>query len=1199
MKNTEFESIFISYRREDTGAKSDNKVAENIFLHLKLAFGDKAVFMDTRQIAPGDKWEDRIEQGLRHSAITIALIGPKFFDEEDGKMRLEDPADWVRRELEFSISSGRPVIPLLIDRPTALRSSDFDKIPSLLPLTRFQHYHIDSEDVQKSAHQLIFRDLPGKGIPLTGRNTPEWQAVDRNVVRQSPELRFGERLFFNWLKPARQQDLALKALHLYNDVERETLLAGFRRWLPLRYAANHNDGPTSDFLSGMFRELVSDSEQKFFLLLGESGGGKSTALARLFTELVLTKHRFKAVFLQIHLKPIWSVADLPDKGKTILLIDGMDEAAEAREDVARFFQQMENLAQHFAKVVVGCRTQFFAFEQEARSQTATRPPFRYRKLYLQPLGPDMVQRQIAKDFSPGSDEYRLATQIVTQSDRLFDRPMLLPFVKDMAKHRSEFVFFDPGADSAGAGVTAYEAYSIVIRKWIERESSRNAGFPGDYGNALMLVTRQTALFFFRREQQKKAASIYYADLRYLPELQGLPLTELHLRSDSLLHRNDADCYRFAHRTFKEYFYAVLLFDGLIAEAEFPFAKFPDAARFYQEMCEVEYFRIKGSKHRGRRSPAPKLPEYSPCRAFDTFARLEGISLDLPVYEIFMNFLRTVPKEVTDALTACACWMLKNNEDAIPESRTHAMAERYGLELTDLSATSFFYHRKREKTLNFLHRSFAEFLFLRDMLPDENPEDLEMTVGKLRFPDLFADELAWLRFWQLPDEDIQLLVDNHSASVEDFQKQQERRGGTYTWPDYMNDSVRITRRDYEAYWERLAESGKWFTDEDTSDAPRVSLKIFCRQIATLTFLPGADVIRHLDLAHNHFQGALNLISFVRLESLVISGNPDIDIDHSLLPPGLRTIQDTAAGTRRSIPGRVSPVLPPFSAAARFQEPEMIQVQGGVFRMGSEPDDPDALHHEMPAHKVRVSDFSIGRFPVTVQEFASFVQVSGYVTTAEQEGSSWAAIWSVNKLISFLKPGCDWRHDIYGAPLDGSAARYPVVHLSWHDAVAYCAWLSAQTGKTYRLPTEAEWEYAAIGGHRAAARDADGCALRQYVYAGSDELNEVGWYEGKFNKVQRKVVGIQEVRLLQPNELGLYDMSGLVWEWCADWYDPAYYLECSTNEVTDNPECAAVGTARVLRGGSWNRAARDCRTAYRFGYAPRYRDYDAGFRLVSVP
>ena len=152
--------------------------------------------------------------------------------------------------------------------------------------------------------------------------------------------------------------------------------------------------------------------------------------------------------------------------------------------------------------------------------------------------------------------------------------------------------------------------------------------------------------------------------------------------------------------------------------------------------------------------------------------------------------------------------------------------------------------------------------------------------------------------------------------------------------------------------------------------------------------------------------------------------------------------------------------------------------------------------------------------------------------------------------------------------------PVEQVSWNDIQDFIQKLNQKTGKNYRLPTEAEWEYAARGGNKS----------KGYTYSGSNSSGEVAWYtdnsDSKTHPAGQK----------QPNELGLFDMSGNVWEWCSDWYGSDYYQ----SSPSSNPKGASTGSFRVRRGGGWCSNARDCRSAYRDFTYPGRR---IGFRLAS--
>ncbi len=225
----------------------------------------------------------------------------------------------------------------------------------------------------------------------------------------------------------------------------------------------------------------------------------------------------------------------------------------------------------------------------------------------------------------------------------------------------------------------------------------------------------------------------------------------------------------------------------------------------------------------------------------------------------------------------------------------------------------------------------------------------------------------------------------------------------------------------------------------------------------------------------------------------------------------------------------------AAESNLLQPAMVLVKGGTFNMG---DDQSENSHEKPAHPVTLSDF--------------------YIAKTEVTQAMWRAVMGNNP--SDFKD-CD---------------QCPVEQVSWNDVQAFIQKLNAKTNKKYRLPTEAEWEYAARGGAKSQA----------FTYAGSNNLDEVGWH-GSNSEKKTHLVGQKKA-----NELGLYDMSGNVWEWCQDWYNAAYYQKSPAN----NSQGPNTGSNRVYRGGSWIRYPTSARVAGRNFLLPGSRFNDIGFRLA---
>lgn len=244
-------------------------------------------------------------------------------------------------------------------------------------------------------------------------------------------------------------------------------------------------------------------------------------------------------------------------------------------------------------------------------------------------------------------------------------------------------------------------------------------------------------------------------------------------------------------------------------------------------------------------------------------------------------------------------------------------------------------------------------------------------------------------------------------------------------------------------------------------------------------------------------------------------------------------------------------------------ELVKVDGGTFTMGATSEQgSDYDSDEKPTHQVTVSDFYIGKYEVTQGLWEAVMSYTGLCA----DGSSLSAYSSDVWLGS--NPSSSY----------GVGSAYPAYYVSYDDIVnIFIPRLNKITGKTFRLPTEAEWEYAARGGNKS----------KGYKYSGSNTIGNVAWYTDNSSS-KTHPVGTKA-----PNELGIYDMNGNVLEWCSDW-NGSYSSSSQTN-----PTGPATGSYRVVRGGSWYYEARCCRVSYRINLTPSHRDNNNGFRLVCVP
>lgn len=298
-------------------------------------------------------------------------------------------------------------------------------------------------------------------------------------------------------------------------------------------------------------------------------------------------------------------------------------------------------------------------------------------------------------------------------------------------------------------------------------------------------------------------------------------------------------------------------------------------------------------------------------------------------------------------------------------------------------------------------------------------------------------------------------------------------------------------------------------------------------------------------------------------------------------------------------------------------KLVEIPAGEFMMGAEEDrsdtlndfpycDPKWLDGELPRHKVRITKpFLMGQHEVTLNQFLVFYHDANYKCECERDGKpSWG--YENGRLVEStrFRP---WAPLAWKIEMD-----HPVIYVSWNDAVAFCDWLSKKEGTTYRLPTEAEWEYACRAGSNSRYHFGnDPEELVRFANAADAEWKTLSPNSviGSFDKHGKKTVTnipfpfisrrdgyawTAPVGKFQPNAFGLYDMHGNVEEWCSDWYDEHYY----ETSPMDDPQGPSAGSSRVFRGSSFRAPPVCLRCAGRFDGSPSLCGCNSGFRVVRV-
>jgi formylglycine-generating enzyme required for sulfatase activity len=559
-----------------------------------------------------------------------------------------------------------------------------------------------------------------------------------------------------------------------------------------------------------------------------------------------------------------------------------------------------------------------------------------------------------------------------------------------------------------------------------------------------------------------------------------------------------------------------------------------------------------------------------------------IYLEAPVfsYAFFLNLINDWKnKALVNSLIDIAQKMYELNTEELNNTLVSELYSEYELGSEDFEEIPFIRYKK---SFRFIHRAFLEFFVLYPLVEGLESENFrtQFDFSKIRFKRLFDKELLWInngaqkldkmlfsKNIKYTDE-IEEELNKNSNKNEDLQLK---------WFNYFDSEIRF-HRNINASYSRIITLLSQTANLD------VDLQNSNWDWALMAAFPNIELLNEIKLSHGTSSNWQAISGYTNLESIYLNKCLADTIEEASEHHVLKILQFQGMKLSESsfeTLKRKWPQIKIYSDAdfmlqwkvheiVKDIENQMIEVKGGKFDMGG-----NAYSWEGPEHSVEISDFKLAKFQVTRLQFAAFVQETGHLTSVEESGWAWS---DLNDGYG-AKNGINWRHNEQAVFNQIEWQNKPVIYVSWDDAMAFCNWLSVKTGKTYTLPTEAQWEYAAGGGENNRTR-----------WAGTNQENELE----KFALYSKNYQGeINDVGQLKSNQLGFYDMSGNVWEWCADAYRDDVYKKSELK----NPFCKDDIGLGVVRGGCWYDSAAFCRVAFRSSYVRGNGRHLTGFRVAS--
>ena|GEM_PF-3487607 len=905
------------------------------------------------------------------------------------------------------------------------------------------------------------------------------------------------------------------------------------------------------FIEGFLRK-----DECYVLLLADVGAGKTLLMQKLFHDFALTYPKERLAFVYAGEDTFDRIRAIPNKSRTALFLDAIDEDTGARAEAYpnAYWSRYVGLLTEFKRVIVSCRTQFFQRKETEWKHLKGRLDFEVVELKL--FSENEAKQYLNHKYRSDPSSRKRAFSLYSKKPQLFNRPLVLSWIDYLLYSDRQYNFL-------------FEIYEEVTLRWAEREAEvveQDETGMRTYPYKLLSFSKQLAGRLYsetRRDTQDES-------IGQLAE--SFNIARQDARSRSFVTRNRAnDRFVFCHESLQDYFLARDLFDPdpiMLREEDFDFDNWPLATQFFEEMC---FCRLAHLEQR----PAYRLGDDAAIK------RIYGAKMLMPnraVRAMLIGQAARLPNTVYWYELIAAIYPYYPDEQHL-----HYVFEEYRIFEESLARQASIQSEK--------------YTFLSQFLCEYSYQKLE---NSFRHPTDDETELSLVAPSDTNTADFLVLLDTLLRKNVSFLERFEQFRHIRIENMHLSYMKLISIMPKSVY--SIALSNNRITD------------ITSNLVSQLRLLPK---LRVLDLRDNPITFISDKVAIKLLVSL----------------PELRTLYLPASALSQeiSLACNTGNCLRPLREWAMFP-PDMAKIPGGTFMMG-QPDSKILLFgseskqiysdDEQPVHSVILNAFELGVNTVTLGEFRMFMEdpENDYFITDAELNNSGSRLWHVHNETWKNQSGINWRHDVRGDLQDNDL--HPVLHITWYDAVCYCNWLSNKTGKKpyyhidkdekdignldeptfdtnrwrvtpellsngFRLPTEAEWEYAAREGGREGLFFGNGKNIANPLEMNFNPDETFRSYQGIYRK-QTTPVG-----LFHPNALGLYDMSGNVFEWCWDWHARDYYAQSSKQ----NPAGPKQGSMRITRGGSWLRFSKNCRTTDRYFAQPFGRYNDVGFRLART-